>query len=167
VFLNKPYKGEGKELFRVHRHTVPPAIPLAALAAKYLPTPAKTVDVMKAKKQNLMRFTRLLRREVSNYHNRVAAISGLRKATGLSEKVDNKGKGREQVFKNISPADAEAKQISIEWVDGRIGRIVMDSRGEIQKCLVTGEDGRDRQAERRILDHSTRIEDLVGKLVDG
>lgn len=163
VFVNKPYKGS--QLFRVHRHTVPPCIPLAALAAKYLPTPSAGADLQKAKKQDFQRFVKTLRREVANYHNRVTVVTGLKDAFGLGEEKNRgKGKGREQLIADIGLADAEAKQIRIEWVDGRIGRIVVDSSGEIQKCVITGQEGRDRELERKILGGQKRMEDLVKTL---
>jgi central kinetochore subunit Mal2/MCM21 len=164
VFLNKPYKGS--QIMRVHRHTVPPCIPLAALAAKYLPTPdTGSDDVLKARKQDLPRFVRCLRREIASYHNRVAAIAGMRKAFGLDvKKGRNKGKGRELIIRDISAADAEAKQIRFEWVDGRIGRAVVDGKGEIQKCVIIGEDGRDRDMERRILGGNRTIDEVAERM---
>jgi central kinetochore subunit Mal2/MCM21 len=164
VFLNKPYKGT--QIMRVHRHTVPPCIPLAALAAKYLPTPsAASGEVLKTRKQDLPRFARCLRREITSYHNRIAAIAGMRKAFGLDvKKGRNKGKGRELVIRDISAADAEAKQIRFEWVDGRIGRAVVDGKGEIRKCVIIGEDGRDREMERRILGGNRTIDQIAERM---
>jgi central kinetochore subunit Mal2/MCM21 len=150
-------------MLRVHRHTVPPCIPLAALAAKYLPTPSIAGDVVKARKQDLPRFVRCLRREAASYHNRVTAIAGLRKAFGLDVKK-GKGKGRELVIRDISAADAEAKQIRFEWMDGRIGRAVVDGKGHLQKCVIIGEDGRDRQMERRILSGDKTIDGMAERM---
>lgn len=100
-----------------------------------------------------------------NYHNRVAAIAGLREVFGLdNEKSDGKGKGRERLIADISAADAEARQVRIEWTDGRVGRIVVDSSGEIQKCVITGVGGRDRQLERRVVAGKKRMEDLPERL---
>lgn len=103
-----------------------------------------------AKRQDLTRFVRALRREIVGYHNRVSVIKGLRKEFKLDEKVSRKGKGRERVIADISVADAEAKQVRIEWVDGRIGRAVVDDKGDVKKCVVIGEEGRDREVERRV-----------------
>jgi central kinetochore subunit Mal2/MCM21 len=145
---------------------VPPCIPLAALAAKYLPTSsAASEDVLKARKQDLPRFVRCLRREIASYHNRIASIAGLRKAFGLDvKKGKNKGKGRELIIRDISAADAEAKQIRFEWVDGRIGRAVVDGKGMIQKCVIIGEDGRDRAMERRILSGDRTIDQMAERM---
>jgi central kinetochore subunit Mal2/MCM21 len=150
---------------RVHRHTVPPCIPLEALAHEYLPTPAaNSGDILKTRKQNLSKFLRLLRREIAGYHNRVAAIAGLRKSCGLDKKGRDKGKGREQIIRDISAADAEAKQVRFEWLDGRVGRAIINDKGEIKDCVVTSEEGRDRDTERKILGGKRRIEELAEKL---
>lgn len=104
-----------------------------------------------AKKQDLRRFVRTLRREIVGYHNRVSVVKGLRREFRLDEKESRKGTGREKVLADISAADAEAKQLRIEWVDGRIGRVVVDERGQVVKCVIMGEDGRDRETERKVV----------------
>jgi central kinetochore subunit Mal2/MCM21 len=147
--LNKPFSGS--EALRVHKHTVPPCIPLDDLAKRYLAEPKAADDGNAGKKQDLRRFTRELRREVVGYHNRISTIKSLRKEFKLDEKVSRKGKGREKVIEDISAADAEAKQVRIEWVDGRIGRAVVDERGDVKRCVIIGEDGRDREAERKVV----------------
>lgn len=164
VFLNKPYPGS--KLLRVHRHTVPPCVPLAALTEKYLPTPAAvTGDVLKVRKQNLPRFVTALRKEIASYHNRVAAIAGMRKDLGLDVKEGReKGKGKGGVVRDVSAADAEARQIRFEWADGKIGRAVVGASGELLKCVVIGEEGRDKPLERKMLGGNGRIEGLAERL---
>jgi central kinetochore subunit Mal2/MCM21 len=150
--LNKPWAG--KNLLRIHRHTVPSCMPLTFLAQRYLPNGKGAVAMgdreMGAKRQDLTRFVRSVRKEIVGYHNRVSVIKGLRKEFKLDEKVSRKGKDRERVIADISTADAEAKQVRIEWVDGRIGRAVVDDKGEVKKCVIIGEEGRDRETERRV-----------------
>jgi central kinetochore subunit Mal2/MCM21 len=151
VMLNKPFAGE--DLLRVHRHTVPPCIPLAALATRYLPSPRPEAGEKGRARQDLGRFVRALRRQIVAYQNRTAAIKGLRREFKLDEDKERgrKGKGREKVIVDISAADAEAKQVRIEWVDGRVGRCVVGENGSVEKCVVIGEQGRDWEIERRIL----------------
>jgi central kinetochore subunit Mal2/MCM21 len=168
VMLNKPFVGS--DLLRIHRHTVPPCIPLASLAAQYLSCPKNVGDVAKAKKQDLRLFARSLRRELVSYRNRISVIKTLRKEFKLNEDAgDKKGKGREKVIVDISAADAEAKQVRIEWVDGRIGRCVVGDSGIIEKCVVVGDEGRDREVERRILGDTgeSRMEEIGERLRDG
>jgi central kinetochore subunit Mal2/MCM21 len=169
IMLNKPYAG--KDALRVHRHTVPVAIPLASLAAKHLPKPKENNGdeeiVKESKKQDLRAFIRALRREIVGYHNRTAAIKGLRKEFRLDEERGRKGKERERVIVDISAADAEAKQVRIEWVDGRIGRCVVGEKGEVVKAVVVGEDGRDREIERRIVGDRDEMRGIGERLREG
>jgi central kinetochore subunit Mal2/MCM21 len=167
IMLNKPWKGT--QLLRIHRHTVPPCIPLQALADRYLPAPSVSGDVVKSKKQDLRKFVRALRREIVGYQNRTSTIKSLRKSFKLDEDASSKGKGREKVIADISAADAEAKQVRIEWVDGRIGRAVVDEKGQVQMCVVAGEEGRDWEIERRILgaDKKGRMEGIGERLLEG
>lgn len=99
------------------------------------------------------------------YHNRISAIKSLRKEFKLDENVSRKGKEREKTIADISAADAEAKQIRIEWVDGKIGRCVVDDDGGVVKCVVVGDEGRDRETERMVL--QGRIEGIGERLMEG
>ncbi|CAG8951801.1 hypothetical protein HYFRA_00005605 [Hymenoscyphus fraxineus] len=161
VMLNKPFPNS--QLLRVHRHTLPPYIPLAELAQRHLPTGKGAVAMSTsktdgAKRQDLKRFVRALRKEVVAYHNRVTAIKGLRKEFKLDEKVSAKGKGREKILEDISAADAEAKQVSLRWVDGKVGRVVVDDGGAVVGCVIMGPEGRDRETERAVL--KGKMEDI-------
>ncbi|AEO65099.1 uncharacterized protein THITE_2111729 [Thermothielavioides terrestris NRRL 8126] len=188
VLLNRPYPGGSRHL-RVHRHTLPPCIPLAGLAGRYLPPPPATGKAKasdegagsgRAKPQDLARFARSLRREVVRYHHRLGVVADLRKAAGLGgrkkmEEGDGQGgeedgedgrEGQPQGIRlvDITPADAEVKQLTIEWADGRTGRLVMGDDGEILKLVVVGENGRDREAGRDFLGGAVRVEDVVRRL---
>jgi len=63
--------------------------------------------------------------------------------------------------------DAEAKQVRIEWMDGKIGRMVVGRGGEVLKCVVIGEEGRDRETERVVLGGDGRMEGVAGRLLEG
>ncbi|KAF7959395.1 hypothetical protein EAE96_001015 [Botrytis aclada] len=165
IMLNKPYSGSAA--LRMHRHTVPPCIPLASLAAKYLPAPKVSEGIVKAKRQDLTAFVRVLRREITGYHLRVASIKHLRKRFSLDEKLSRKGKEKEREIADISAADAEAKQVRIEWIDGKVGRCVVGMNGEVVKCVIIGEDGRDRETERRVLGGDKRMEGIADRLMEG
>ncbi|CZT08045.1 uncharacterized protein RAG0_13274 [Rhynchosporium agropyri] len=167
VMLNKPWAGS--ELLRVHRHTVPVGIPLAALAERYLPNGKGSAAIGSKEvgfhKQDLRRFVRALRREIVGFHNRVSIVKSLRREFRLDETESRKGKSREKVIIDISAADAETKQVRIEWIDGRIGRVVVDEKGVVRQCIVTGEEGRDSEIERRVV--GVRMEDVGEKLREG
>ncbi|KAK4248874.1 Cenp-O kinetochore centromere component-domain-containing protein [Corynascus novoguineensis] len=187
VLLNRPFPSSRHHL-RVHRHTLPPCIPMAGLAVRYLappptPTPSgsggeqRRVEEKKKQRsrQDLAKFARALRREVVRYHHRLGVVADLRNAAGIGragygdqeeeegEKGDSEGRPSNRLV-DISPADAEAKHLSIEWADGRTGRLVMGDDGEIVKLVVLGENGRDYEAARGLLGGAVRIEDVVKRL---
>jgi central kinetochore subunit Mal2/MCM21 len=126
---------------------------------------------VKSKPQDLRRFVRALRREIVGYHNRSTVIKALRKTFKLDEAASGKGKRKDRgrVIADVSAADAEAKQVRIEWVDGRIGRVVVGEKGEVLKCVVVGEEGRDFGVERRILGEGgrDRMEGIGARLLEG
>jgi len=168
---------------------VPPCIPLPGLAGRYLPPPPKAGqggggdgenDDEQGKRQDLARFARALRREVVRYHHRLGVVADLRKAAALGREKDIKAEaggdeeedGEESRLErqqnrlvDITPADAEAKQLTIEWADGRTGRLAMGDDGEIVKLVVLGDNGRDREAGRDLLGGAVRVEDVVRRLV--
>ena len=163
ILLNRPFLSSSA--LRVHRHTIPPCIPLPALAAKYLPSPPQTstegdgdadVEVLKIRrerKQDLPRLVRELRREIISYQRRQEAVRKLR--DGLA--VGAKGRG---AVKDVKATDAEVTDIKIDWENGSVGRIRMSKNGVVEKVLVIDEDGsRDRGAERKV-ELGGRVEDL-------
>ncbi|KAF9879330.1 cenp-O kinetochore centromere component [Colletotrichum karsti] len=156
VMLNRPYKGSRH--LRVHRHTVPAAIPLAALAARYL-APPKAPDAENQTTQDLSRFVRMLRREIIRYHNRVEVIRDLQKAA-----VASRGDRPEDAIVSIGAANTEATQISLEWADSKAGRLVMSEDGQIQKIIVLNGEGRDREFSRELIGDSRRVEDVLKRL---
>lgn len=177
VLLNRPYSGgeRRRRSLRVHRHTVPPCIPLGGLAARYLPAPPKSAgagegengvaDTSRGKRQDLSRFVRCLRREIVRYHNRVSVIADLRRAVGL----DGKRRDAEELAEAspllaISAADTEAKQVRVDWKDGRSGRLVIGDDGDVAKLVVFGDTGRDRELTRELLRDGSRLEDVARKL---
>ncbi|KAI1211918.1 Cenp-O kinetochore centromere component-domain-containing protein [Annulohypoxylon truncatum] len=174
VMLNRPYAGSRR--LRVHRHTVPQCIPLPGLSARHLPppppppSPSRTADdegeedEATGKKQDLPMFVRALRRELVRYHNRTAVIGDLRSEAGLEKKP--RKEGVEVPIVDISAADAQAKQIRVEWGDGRSGRLVISDDGDIVKMVAQGENGQDREAVRQLLGGSVRVEEVVRRLGD-
>ncbi|KAI0522130.1 cenp-O kinetochore centromere component [Xylaria bambusicola] len=160
VMLNRPYAN--RRHLRVHRHTVPQCIPLSGLTARYLPLPATKDDDI-PKEQDLSRFARALRRELVRYHNRAALIGDMKKAAGLSSKKALDQEPNTELV-DISAADAEAKQISLQWRDGRSGRLVMNDDGEVVKMIVQGNNGQDRGTVRQFLGGAVRVEEVNKQL---
>lgn len=162
VMLNRPFPNS--PYLRIHRHTVPQCIPLSGLAARHLPPPTAKDDYNDApKKQDLPKFARTLRRELVRYHNRTAVIGDLRSAAGLESK-NGKAKELRDPIVDISAADAQAKQIRVEWSDGRTGRLIMSDDGDIVKMVVQGENGQDRESVKQLLGESVRIEEVAKRL---
>lgn len=174
VLLNRPYQtaaGKGRRYLRVHRHTLPACIPLAGLAGRFLPSPSAKEGGEKGRRQDLAGFARAVRREVVGYHMRMGVVADLKRAVGaLGKKAggdddDDGGDGEGRKLVDVMPADAEAKQLTVEWADGRTGRLVMGDDGEIVKLVVVGENGRDREAGRELLQGAVRVEEVVRRLV--
>lgn len=174
VFLNHPYVGSERRqrLWRVHRHTIPACIPFNGLANRYLPAPKTSAngdadgeETRPEQHHDLPRFVRTLRRDIIRYHNRVAVVAELRKALGL----DGKRKDAEVLAERcpiyaISAADTEAKQIRIDWKDGRSGRLLLGNDGEVVKMVVFGDGGRDREVTRELLSGGGRVGDIAERL---
>jgi central kinetochore subunit Mal2/MCM21 len=128
------------------------------------------------KQQDLARFARALRREVVRYHHRLGVVADLRRAAGITgrkgaEGEDGDDEGEEESRRpnrlvEITPADAEAKQLTLEWADGRTGRLVIGDDGQIVKLVVLGENGhgRDREAGSDLLGGAVRVEEVVRRL---
>lgn len=172
VMLNRPYAEHG-QILRVHRHTVPPAIPLSGLAARYLPGPKKQElregnNSPSPPPQDLERFVKSLRREIMRYHNRLGVSADLRRSLGAhsnSSKTATSSPPPSNAIIDVSIADTEAKQIRLTWADERNGRLVMDDDGKVIKFVVFGAtDGRDWETTRRLGDSQGRVEDVAKML---
>ncbi|KAL1887513.1 hypothetical protein Sste5346_010174 [Sporothrix stenoceras] len=155
---------------RVHRHTVPPSVPLGGLATRYLG--ATQYAPSGPKSPDLYGFARATRRALVRYHNRLAVIGDLRKsvqqkATKAAAEAASSGMEIDAItfLADVSGADAEAKQIRFDWADGRTGRLVLDDDGDIQKMVVIGATGaHDRAAVRDLLGDEKTAMGLVQRM---
>lgn len=167
VMLNRPYPNNSKTL-RVHRHTVPPAIPLPGLAARYLPVPKQQMEndsSVAPPKQDLERFVKSLRREIMRYHNRLGVSADLRRSLGAHSQAAADGSSLpSNAIIDVSIADTEAKQIRLTWADERNGRLVMDDDGKVVKFMVFGAEGRDWETTKQLTDSQGRVEDVAKML---
>jgi central kinetochore subunit Mal2/MCM21 len=184
ILLNRPWENR-KESWKVHRHTVPAAIPINGIAARHLPAPPRRThndngadhlegEAPTGRSQDLNKFVRTLRRELVRYHNRMAGIADLRRAAGLDaageDKVSAERRGDADAgqgsITDISPADPAAMQIKIDWKDGRSGRLVLDEYGRVTKFVVLNEQGRSRGTTRRLLARGMELDDVVTMLAE-
>ena len=158
VILNRPYPNS-KHL-RVHRHTIPPGVPFAGLAARYLPPPQSGASST----QNLNRFVRALRRGIVGYYNRLGLSADLRRGLVLHDR--EKGTSQNEAVIDVGIADIEAKQITLTWPDERTGRLIMDNSGAIEKLLGLGKDGDRWVTSQEIVDKEVGVEGLVSRLAE-
>ncbi|KAJ4259771.1 hypothetical protein NW762_007703 [Fusarium torreyae] len=158
VMLNRPYFNS--KYIRIHRHTLPPAIPLSGLAARHLPAPRPESN--NPPQQNLDRFVRTLRREIVRYHNRLGVSADLRRSLGLHDRMGDTIMPDDIV--EVGIADIEAKQIRFSWADDRSGRVVMDNDGKVVKLMMFGREGRDWETTKELYGKYERIEDVAKTL---
>ncbi|MCJ1480426.1 hypothetical protein MMC06_000581 [Schaereria dolodes] len=155
VLLNRP--SSTSQSLHIHRHTVPPCIPLPALAAKYLPPPPPVAAIASgkgAKPQNLIRLVRELRREIVGYHKRQDAVKRLR------EELVGESEMRNRV-KDVSVVNAEAEDLRIDCANGAIGRVRIEKNGTVEKAIVIGDDGKRKGGMERMIHGAGRIEDVA------
>ncbi|RKU45395.1 hypothetical protein DL546_004621 [Coniochaeta pulveracea] len=155
------YEDEGTYL-RVHRHTMPVGIPIAALAHKWLPEPHHGVSEGKDMRlrQNLAMFVQELRQHLVAYHNRQARVADVRKMAGISQKRkrpvaaeavesdDHNDDGDEahfsmskvqslmrKPFRDVKITDAQAKSLEIALGDRDTARMLLNDFGEVEKTI--------------------------------
>jgi central kinetochore subunit Mal2/MCM21 len=189
VLFNRPIARQ-KNVLKIHKHTIPPCIPLQPLANKWLPLARKDMDT--STEQNLVKFGRTLRKELVSWHLRQDALEKLRTEAGVvhvaSEhdgevaetsvgKVlnafvsDDEESEDEEELRRIRDgpvritdieADAAVREITITWSNGRTGMAKVTKDGEIDKAVFRGENGvRDNAMGRKAIG---RIEGLVQRL---
>ncbi|KAI9842486.1 MAG: hypothetical protein M1838_003101 [Thelocarpon superellum] len=143
----------------IHRSTLPARVPLSTLAARFLPVPA-AVSGEEARKpaprQRLVRLVHEVRRELVSHHLRTAVVSQLQRGVAASTG---------HAIRRIVDEDGEARDLRLEWRNGLTGRIRVGKGGQLQRCVVVGEAGRERGVEGRIMTGTRRIEDLEARLV--
>lgn len=169
VLLNFTEREDGK-LLRIHKHTIPPCIPLQQLANRWLPNGKKDLEDAPETEQDLVRFGRRLRKELVAWHMRVHTLENLRKEAGLkttsptNEKEDgpaDTGKilnafvsddgassdeeGADDGHGNVRIVDVEAdaavREIAIVWSDGRTAVMTISKDGRIEKAACRAKGG--------------------------
>lgn len=184
------FRGEKGKRLRVHRHTVPAFIDLTRLEGVYLPFPrsgrgqgeegdsdgegeGSETRMQKggkiARRQDLRGFVRELRRELVAWHLRSDALELLRERLGLSEdgQIDLAERLSPEARGGIvalAPTAVEARYVRLEWEDGRVGRFKVSNAGIVERAVVIGDDGRDKQIEDAMTGGGGRIETLLERL---
>ncbi|KAI9800752.1 MAG: hypothetical protein M1833_003169 [Piccolia ochrophora] len=169
LLLNRPIPSSSS--LQVHRHTIPPCIPLPALINKYLPPPtsppASSEQDQPQKslpKQSLHLLVRALRQELASYHLRLAAISTVQHTLGIAEGTKSTSSQVKHGLMKLSFTDAEGKDIRLVWRDGKVGRARIGKDGRLLKCVVFGQHGRHMDVERKLLGRNGTVEHLTERL---
>ena len=145
LLLKRPIRDSAT--LQLHKHTIPAHIPLAALVRRYLPQSAAT-DAPQSKrpvKQHLPRLVRELRTELVCYHLRRASIALLQQKCGTT--------GDEQVnaIREISDEAGDSRNVRVEWLDGKIGRVRINKEGLLSRCVIFDTKRRRRDLERTVM----------------
>jgi central kinetochore subunit Mal2/MCM21 len=165
VLLNWRSRDEGR-LLRIHKHTIPSSIPLQQLVNKWLPTNGKDEEL--DPEQDLVRFGRLLRKELASWHMRAQAVEDMKREAGLSS---NKSREKDDDFEGPGKvlnafvsddeassdaeqdipdgpvrifdieSDAAVRQITITWSDRRLAVLTVTKDGRIEKAVCRARDG--------------------------
>lgn len=167
VLLNWRSK-DGSRLLKIHKHTIPPCIPLQQLVNKYLPTSGKDADV--DPEQDLVKFGKLLRKELVSWHMRLNAVEELKKEAGLQNQNSRKAKDDDvettgkilnafvssddesnsdvEAEEEDGPvrildieSDAAVRQVTIIWTDRRVAVMNITKDGRIEKAVCRARDG--------------------------
>ncbi|KAI4692643.1 hypothetical protein J4E81_007059 [Alternaria sp. BMP 2799] len=156
-----------KRIMNVHKHTVPPCIPLQHLSDKWLPASGK--DEENNPEQDLVRFGRLLRKELVSWHLRVNAVEELRKDAGLAQsrqdseddsftsngKILNAFVSDDETSSDIEQddadlgsarildieADAAIRQVTVVWSDRRTAVMTITKDGRVERAVCRTRDG--------------------------
>jgi central kinetochore subunit Mal2/MCM21 len=155
------------KVLRIHKHTIPPCIPLQQLANKWLPNTAKDVDA--DPEQDLVQFGRLLRKELVSWNMRVKALDDLKQEAGVTNSrserddadglactghvlnafmSDDDGSSDVEEEDHTGPAriidiesDAGVRQITITWSNRKVAVMSISKDGRVEKVVCRAKDG--------------------------
>ncbi|KAF9735597.1 hypothetical protein PMIN04_009390 [Paraphaeosphaeria minitans] len=188
VLFNRPNAAH-KTTLKIHKHTVPPCIPLHPLANKWLPLTRKSAE--EPREQDLVKFGRRLRKELASWHLRLEALEKLRKDAQLpgpiaprdglhagsepgivlnafisddEDSQEEEGSDEQDDAPRISSIDGDAavREITLIWSNGRVGLFKVTKDGEVDKAAVRTKEGtRDASLSSKALG---RIDGLIQRL---
>jgi central kinetochore subunit Mal2/MCM21 len=169
---------ESEHLLRVHKHTIPSVVPLAALARRYLPLATaeededvdeqNATDELKKRpvKQDLGMFVRAVRKELVGLVRRKDSLEALEKD------CTTRSRGS-RLATRFAIIDGLGRDVEMELRKGEIVRIRIDLGGEtVEKVIVRGrgsEKGlgqRRRDVERAVLRSGGRLDGITDRIRD-
>ncbi|KAJ5118958.1 hypothetical protein N7526_010595 [Penicillium atrosanguineum] len=121
------------------------------------------------RKQDLRGFVRELRRELVAWHMRTDAVDFLREKLGLETGSLSSSSERALPVEgtgvmSLASTAVEARYVRLEWEDGRVGRFKLSNTGLVERAVVIGDAGRDKQTEDTMTGGGGRIEALLDRL---
>lgn len=137
---------DDKKITSIHKHTIPPCIPLQQLARKWIPVSAKDEEM--DPEQDLVHFGRLLRKELVSWHMRVNAVQELRKGAGLDKP---RADGEEDLVAAssvrvlnafVSDDDASSDVEHEEEEDGTLRLLDIETDAAVRQMTITLSDKR-------------------------
>jgi central kinetochore subunit Mal2/MCM21 len=189
VLFNRPDERK-RNVLKIHKHTIPPCIPLQPLANRWLPKATKDADA--TMEQNLIKFGRSLRKELVSWHLRQNALEKLRAEAGIVKDAMEQGyeKGKagigqvvnafvsddedEEEEEGVQSArvgpvkitdiegDAAVREVTITWSNGNTGVVKVTKDGNVDMAIFRSRDGiRDPALGRKAIG---RMEGLVQRL---
>ena len=93
-----------------------------------------------------------LRREIVAYHRRKDAVQKIREDA------------RHGGVKEIESTDAEVREVRIEWQNGGVGRLRLGKDGKIEKVVILGSSGRNKEIERKLIAEDGTVNSLGDRL---
>jgi central kinetochore subunit Mal2/MCM21 len=161
---------------RVHRHTIPPFIPLRDMEEKWLPVVEEEEEASnkstESRRQDLQRLVQEVRAELVSWHARSDAIEFVREGLGLNEQGDGDGEEgdseslfvNESSIKSVAATSLEVRYVRIQWAGGAVGRLKLSNEGLVERAVVLGEEGREKRLENMLVEGPARVEDLAQRL---
>jgi central kinetochore subunit Mal2/MCM21 len=167
VLLNRPNAAH-RNMLKIHKHTVPPCIPLQSLANKWLPVTKKSAE--EPREQDLVKFGKHLRKELVSWHLRLEALEKLRKDAMVpgqtarregpnvepepgmvlnafvsddedSEEDDHLNEQDGALKISGIDGDAAVREITVTWSNGSVGIFKVTKDGEVDKAAVRTKEG--------------------------
>lgn len=143
ILLNSVEQDDaGNKLLRIYKHTIPPCIPLQQLARRWLPD----ADEKQRRQQDLVRFGKILRKELVSWHLRVQAVEKMRKEAELDKQqkdVVTETVAGGTVLNAFVSDDEESSDIEADDRIAKTNRIVeIESDTAVRQIIMTWSDRR-------------------------
>lgn len=169
---------EGMQLLRVHKHTIPPVVPVVALAQRYLPVLSADdeedvdepngLDAPKnlPTKQDLGKFVRAIRKELVGMVRRKDALEAL--------EVDCTSRSHgSRLATRFAVMDGLGREVEMELRQGEVVKLLINMGGEkVEKVIVRtrgsdkGLGQRRRDVERAVMRNGGTLNGIIDRIRD-